>query len=66
MKQYKFELIRTRVVTGAAKEIEMIANEYSKEGGSLSQHNILMIFYASFLYLKKKIVGGVSIANKIK
>lgn len=32
MKQYKFELIRTRVVTGATKEIEMMANEYSKEG----------------------------------
>lgn len=32
MKQYKFELIRTRVVTGDAKEIEMITNEYSKEG----------------------------------
>lgn len=32
MKKYKFQLIRTSVLNGVVKELEQIANEYSRKG----------------------------------
>lgn len=53
MKKYKFKLIRTSVIKGAARELENIANAYSEKGWEFKSAQYLMIFYAFCSFLRK-------------